>query len=58
MVSPLAYANSKHMGKLYDSSKPDNTILYVDAYNLYGWAVSQSLPTGGFECIKVSGTEN
>ena len=29
--------------------KPTTYILYLDANNLYGWAMSQALPTGGFE---------
>ena len=32
----------------YDSSKPNNHIMDLDANNLYSWAVSQALPTGGF----------
>jgi len=32
----------------FDSSKPASYILYVDANNLYGWAMSQKLPTDGF----------
>ena len=32
----------------YDSTKPSSYILYVDANNLYGWAMSQRLPTDGF----------
>lgn len=39
-------ANDKYM-KHYDSSKPSKYIMYLDATNLYGWAVSQYLPTGG-----------
>ena len=27
-------------------------ILYLDANNLYGWAVSQPLPTGGFQWVE------
>ena len=26
--------------------------MYLDANNLYGWAMSQKLPTGGFKWIK------
>ena len=51
---PCACADNPQMGKLYDPSKPLNTILYVDANNLYGWAMSQYLPTGGFEWVEVS----
>ena len=32
----------------YDFSKPKSHILYLDANNLYGWAMSQPLPTGSF----------
>ena len=32
----------------YDPEKPSTHILYLDANNLYGWAMSQPLPTGGF----------
>ena len=49
ILSPLAFANNPQMGKLYDPSKYLCTILYVDANNLYGWAMSKYLPTGGFE---------
>ena len=32
----------------YDPEKPTSHILYLDANNLYGWAMSQYLLTGGF----------
>ena len=32
----------------YDPEKPNSHIVYLDANNLYGWAMSQALPTGGF----------
>ena len=35
----------------YNSSKPTTYILYLDANNLYGWAMSQPLPTGGFQWV-------
>ena len=41
-------ANNKYM-KDYDPDKPSKFIQYLDANNLYGWAMSQSLPTGGFK---------
>ena len=39
-----AKANNKYMGALYDPTKEDSYILYIDANNLYGWAMSQALP--------------
>ena len=40
-------ANNKHM-KEYDEKAPSKYIMYLDANNLYSWAMSQYLPTGGF----------
>ncbi|KAK3767931.1 hypothetical protein RRG08_052614 [Elysia crispata] len=44
----------------YDPEKPNSHILYLDANNLYGWAMSQPLPTGGFrwveDCDGLAGT--
>jgi len=39
----------------YDPGKPTSHILYLDANNLYGWAMSQPLPTGGFHWVKDCG---
>ena len=41
-------ANNKYM-KDFNPDKPSKYIQYLDANNLYGWAMSQSLPTGGFK---------
>ena len=41
-------ANNKYMGSDYDPSKPSKYIQYLDANNLYGWAMSQKLPIGDF----------
>ena len=43
-------ANNKHM-KEYDEKAPSKYIMYLDANNLYGWAMSQYLPTGGFKWL-------
>ncbi|XP_068738994.1 uncharacterized protein [Montipora capricornis] len=39
--------NNKYM-KTYDEKAPSKYIMYLDANNLYGWAMSQYLPNGGF----------
>ena len=38
--------------KTYDENSPSKYILYLDANNLYGWAMSQYLPTGAFRWMK------
>ena len=32
----------------YDEESPSKYIMYLDANNLYGWAMRQHLPTGNF----------
>ena len=36
----------------YNPDKPSTYIQYLDANNLYGWAMSQPLPTHGFKWMK------
>ena len=43
-------ANNKYM-KEYDEKAPSKYIMYLDANNLYGWAMSQYLPTGAFKWL-------
>ena len=45
-----ALANNKYM-KNYDPQKESSYIPYLDANNLYGWAMSQKLPTGDFRWV-------
>ena len=40
-------ANNKYMNE-YDEKAPSKYIMYLDTNNLYGWAMSQYLATGGF----------
>ena len=39
----------KYMGKKFHSKEKNSFLQYLDANNLYGWAMSQPLPTGGFK---------
>ena len=43
-------ANNKYM-KEYDEKAPSKYIMYLDANNFYGWAMSQHLPIGGFRWL-------
>ena len=44
-------ANNKYM-KSYDKNSESSYIEYLDANNLYGWAINQKLPTNGFKWVE------
>ena len=50
---PLTYEEGE-----YNPSLPSKYITYLDANNLYGWAMSKPLPTHGFKWMTQSKLEN
>ena len=56
-VHRWAVANNPYMGSEYNPGAPTKYLQYLDANNLYGWAMSQPLPTGGFRWVDVSPDE-
>ena len=42
-------ADNKYTGKSFIKKDPSKYIAYLDANNLYGWAMSKPLPTHGFK---------
>ena len=52
-----AKANNKDM-KNHDKNNESPYIEYLDANNLYGWAMSQNLPVNGFKWVEKSSRFN
>ena len=53
LVHKWAIANNPYMGCKYNLLRPTNYLQYLDANNLYGWAMSQPLPTGEFKWVDI-----
>ena len=51
-------ANNKYMEGGFNKNKPSKYIMYLDAKNLYGCAMSKKLPTHGFKWMSGGELEN
>ena len=51
-------ANNKYMGEKFDPQSPSKFIIYLDANNLYGWAMMKALPVGDFKWMEKKELEN
>ncbi|XP_057302772.1 uncharacterized protein LOC130636939 [Hydractinia symbiolongicarpus] len=50
-VHRYAKANNKYMGDQYNPEAESSYLQYLDANNLYGWAMRQHLPTHGLKWL-------
>ena len=53
-VDRYAEANNRYMGDKFNSEEDSSFLQYLDAKNLYGLAMDQKLPTGGFSWVDPS----
>ena len=51
-------ANNKYIEKNYDPMSPSKYLAYLDANNLYGWAMMKPLPVGDFKWMEEKELEN
>ena len=57
VVRKYALANNKYMGDRFNPKSESSYFQYLDANNLYGWAMSQPFPTGRFKWTDVNPNE-
>ena len=57
VVCKYAAASNPYMGDKFDPNEDTTYLQYLAANNLYGWAMSQPLPTGGFRWVDIEPNE-
>ena len=53
-VCKYASANNKYMGDKFNPNEDTTYLQYLNGNNIYGWVMSQPLPTGGFRWADVN----
>ena len=53
-VHQYAKTNNKYMGNKFNDEEQSRFLQYLDANNLYGWAMSKLLPTRGLRWVDVN----
>ena len=52
MITTRYARANPHILLAYETSRPNVSLIYLDAKNLYGWAMSQPLPTQGLRFLQ------
>ena len=56
-VHKYTLTDNTYMGDKFNPNEDTTYLQYLDANNLYGWAMSQPLPTGGFRWVDIEPNE-
>ena len=57
VVHRYAKTNNEYISEKFNPKEESSYLQYLDMNNLYGWVMSQPLPTGGFRWISIDPNE-